>query len=240
MNVKKSSLFGFGLIFSLCVSPVYAFTVDKMVVVGDKKGNGIITLINDENVPLFINMEVDELEIKQGTEIKKKKYTRENLKDWKISLTYQQLVLKPGEKKDIGIRSLCHNMTCDNSQDLMFMLSFMPSKYREGDTKASGVDINYGFSPVYIIPTTEPKYDYTIINHGETLEVRNDSNTMINVLVDSCDGKVTAQCRQKFTVVAGRDKTFNLLKSIQKDDLNIVVSSHDSSYSKRDTIKRRQ
>ncbi len=118
------------------------------------------------------------------------------------------------------------------------MLSFIPSKYQEGERQTSGVDINYGFAPVYIIPTTAPQLNYEILNKGETLEVKNDSNTMINIFIDSCDSRVTAQCRQKLTVLAGREKTFNLLDTIQRDALNIIVNSHDGSYSKAEIIRR--
>ncbi|MHB9955277.1 hypothetical protein [Vibrio campbellii] len=238
MKSKNINVILLSLAFTVFSVPSLAFKVDKMVIVGDEKGNGIITLSNDQNVPLFINTEIDEVNINNGVDIDKVSYSRENLEDWKISLTYQKLILKPGEAKDIGIRSLCHNTTCDNSKDLMFMLSFIPSKYEEGERKASGVDINYGFAPVYIIPTTKPTFDYEIINKGETLEVKNDSNTMISVFIDSCDSRVTAQCRQKLTVLAGRDKTFNLIDTVQRDNLNIIVNSHDGSYSKSDIIRR--
>lgn len=216
-----------------------AFQVDKMVIVGDERGNGIITLTNDESTPLFVETVIDEITIKDGKDIIKKEYTRENLTDWKISLTHQRLVLKEGEVKDVGIRSLCHNTTCDNSQDLMFSLSFLPSKYREeGEEQVSGVEINYGFSPVYIIPTTEPIFDYEIINKGSELEVKNDSNTLINVYLDSCTTEITAQCRQKLTLVAGRHKTFNLVDTIKSDNLRVTVNSHDKSYSVKKVIKR--
>lgn len=215
-----------------------AFQVDKMVIVGDERGNGIVTLTNDENTPLFVETIVDEIKIKDGTEIIKENYTRENLTDWKISLTHQRLVLKKGEEKDIGIRSLCHNTSCDNSRDLMFSLSFLPSKYREEGEQVSGVEINYGFAPVYIIPTTEPTFDYEIINKGSQLEVKNDSNTMIQVYLDSCTTEITAQCRQKLTVLAGRHKTFNLVDTIQSDNLRVTVNSHDKSYSKKQVVKR--
>ncbi|MET2846747.1 hypothetical protein ABXV23_08295 [Vibrio owensii] len=238
MKLKNITLPLLSLAFTVFSVPSQAFKVDKMVIVGDERGNGIITLSNDQGVPLFINTEIDEVSINNGVDIDKVNYSRDNLEDWKISLTYQRLVLKPGEEKDIGIRSLCHNTTCDNSKDLMFMLSFIPSKYQEGERGTSGVDINYGFAPVYIIPTTVPKFDYEILNKGETLEVKNDSNTMINIFIDSCDSQVTAQCRQKLTVLAGRDKTFNLLDTIQRDALDIIVNSHDDSYSKAEIVKR--
>ncbi|HGY9597163.1 TPA: hypothetical protein ACOJPH_004877 [Vibrio campbellii] len=215
-----------------------AFQVDKMVIVGDERGNGIITLTNDEETPLFVEAIVDEIKIKDGTEIIEKEYTRENLTDWKISLTHQRLILKKGEQKDIGIRSLCHNTTCDNSQDLIFTLSFLPSKYREEGETVSGVEVNYGFAPVYVIPTTEPAFEYEIFNKGSELEVKNDSNTMIQVYLDSCTDEITSQCRQKLTVMAGRHKTFKLVDTIQSDNLQVTVKSHDKSYSKKQVIKR--
>ncbi|MEZ8658788.1 hypothetical protein AB4581_11380 [Vibrio cyclitrophicus] len=238
MKFINSTLSFLSLLIACYSVPSYAFKVDKMMVVGDIKGNGIITLTNDQSIPLFINTELDEIKIENGSEINKTPYSRDNIDEWKISLTYQKLVLKPGETKDIGIRSLCRNVTCDNSQDLMFMLSFIPSKYQNSVKGKSGVDINYGFAPIYIIPTTKPEFDYDIINHGENMEVENRSNTMIDIFVDSCDSKITMQCRQKFTVLAGRNKTFNLLDTIQSDELNIIVNSHDGSYSKADIIKR--
>lgn len=238
MKLKNITLSLLSLACGLYSVQSQAFQVDKMVVVGDERGNGIITLTNDENMPLFVETIVDEIKIKDGTEIIKEKYTRENLNDWKISLTHQRLVLKQGEEKDIGIRSLCHNTSCDTSQDLMFSLSFLPSKYREEGEAASGVEINYGFAPVYIIPTTEPTFDYEIINKGGELEVKNDSNTMIQVYLDSCTTEITAQCRQKLTVLAGRHKTFNLVDTIQSDNLRVTVNSHDKSYSKKQVVKR--
>lgn len=216
---------------------VQAFTVDKMVILSDDKGNGIVTLTNDESQPIFVQAKVDELNIVGGDKVEKEQYTRENLNDWKVALTHQKLILNPGEEKDVGIRSLCHNTTCDNSQDLMFMLSFSPTKYRPGEV-VSGVEINYGFAPVYIIPTSVPEFAYELTNEGDSLRVENKSNTLINLFVDSCDAKNSTQCKQKFTVVSGRNKTFPLTQNMQNDDLIITVTSHDRSYLKKETVKR--
>ncbi|WP_039987002.1 hypothetical protein [Vibrio owensii] len=238
MKFKNITLSLLSLACGMYSAQSLAFQVDKMVVVGDTKGNSIITINNDEDTPLFVETVVEEISIKNGTEIIKEEYTRENLDDWKISLTHQRLVLKKGEEKDIGIRSLCHNTTCDNSQDLMFSLTFLPSKYREEGEVASGVEINYGFAPVYIIPTTDPTFDYEIVNKGDELQVKNDSNTMIQVYLDSCTTEITAQCRQKLTVLAGRHKSFNLVDTIQNDNLRVTVRSHDKSYSQKQVVKR--
>ncbi|MCC4784508.1 hypothetical protein BCU33_013095 [Vibrio lentus] len=216
---------------------VQAFSVDKMIIVSDDKGNGIVTLTNDEPQPIFVQAKIDEINIVDGKKVEKKEYTRDNLDDWKVSLTHQKLVLKPGEEKDVGIRSLCHNATCDNSKDLMLLLSFSPSKYRPGEV-ASGVEINYGFAPVYIIPTTQPHYAYELTNNGDSLKVENRSNTMINLFVDACDVGNKIQCKQKFTVVSGRNKTFPLNETMQNNELIITVTSHDRSYSRKETVTR--
>ncbi|MHC0041875.1 hypothetical protein ACGDLY_001290 [Vibrio campbellii] len=238
MKLNELSLSLFSLILLVCSMSAQAFQVDKMVIVSDKKGNGIITLTNDEDTPLFVEAIVEEISIKSGTEISKKKYQRENLDEWKIALTHQKLILKKGEQKDIGIRSLCHNVTCDNTKDLAFSLSFLPSKYRGNGEEFSGVDINYGFAPVYIIPTTAPRYDYKITNKGDKLEVNNNGNTLIQVYLDSCTTEIKSQCRQKFTVLGGRQKIFDLIPTIQNENLRVTVNSHDKSYSKKQVVKR--
>ncbi|MFM2657167.1 fimbrial biogenesis chaperone [Vibrio owensii] len=238
MKIKNISILLLSLAFGFCSMQSYAFQVDKMVIISDERGNGILTLTNDESDPLFVETVVEEIKIKDGTDILKDKYTRENLNDWKISLTHQRLVLKTGEEKDIGIRSLCHNTSCDNSKDLMFSLTFIPSKYREENEEVSGVEINYGFAPVYVIPTTEPVFDYDIINKGDELEVINNSNTMIQLYLNSCTTEVTSQCRQRLTVLAGRHKSFNLVDTIQSDNLSVTINSHDKSYSTKQVVRR--
>ena len=230
-------IIGASLVINILLSvSVHAFSVDKMLLTSDDKGNGVITLTNDEDQALFVQAQIDEIDVSGKGAVKKKPYIRDNISDWKISLTHQRLVLRPGEEKEVGIRSLCHNATCDNSKDLMFMLSFSPSRYDSQTT--GGVEMNYGFSPVYIIPTTNPYYSYELFNNGDSLTVENNSNTMINVFVDACDVNKKEQCLQKFTVVAGRTKSFPLSENIQSNELNITVASHDDSYSKKATIKR--
>ncbi|WP_260869887.1 hypothetical protein [Vibrio chagasii] len=222
-------------IFTICAAMTStasnAFNVDKMIIVSDQKGNGVVTLINEESHPIFVNGKVVEIQVVDGDKIVRNSYTRNNLDDWKISLTHPRLVLRPGEEKDVGIRSLCHNTSCDNSKDLMFMLPFTPSRYKEEGEKLHGVEINYGFSPIYIIPTTKPSLDYKIYNQGENLRIDNKSNTLIYVDVNSCNIDNNVQCKQKFTVMSGRDKTFSLLSGVQREQLNVTVTSYDKSYS---------
>lgn len=230
MRIKSNLFTVFAICAAMTSTAANAFNVDKMVVVADQKGNGVVTLINDELHPIFVDGKVEEIQVVDGDKIVRHSYTRNNLDDWKISLTHPRLVLRPGEEKDVGIRSLCHNTSCDNSKDLMFMLPFTPSRYKEEQEKNHGVEINYGFSPLYILPTTKPSFDYKIYNQGESLRIDNNSNTLIYVDVNSCTVNNNTQCKQSFTVMSGRDKTFSLLSSVQSEQLNITITSYDKSY----------
>ncbi|MEZ9177568.1 hypothetical protein [Vibrio kanaloae] len=239
MNVKYFSV-KCVLLLSLFSSFSYSFNVNKMMVISDENGNGVITLNNDEDRPLFIDGSIQEVEIINGKELVKKDYVRNNIADWKLTLTNSKFVLKPGESKDIGIRSLCHNVSCDTSKDLTFLLPFSPSHYRENDdVKESTVEINYGFAPVFVIPTPNPSYKYEVRNLGEQLLVKNDSNTLINVFIDACSTKNKNYCEQRYTVVAEREKIFSLPSTLQAETLGITVTNHDRSY-KEEYIAERE
>ncbi|MEZ9796917.1 hypothetical protein AB4279_07800 [Vibrio cyclitrophicus] len=237
--MKINTLTMFTICASMISTTVNAFNVDKMFVVADEKGNGIVTLINDEPYSVFVNGRIEQIDVvNNGDSIVRTDYTRSNLDDWKILLTHPRLVLKPGEEKDVGIRSLCHDMSCDDSKDLMFMLPFMPVRYKEDNDEIRGVEIKYGFSPVYVIPTSKPRFDYEIYNEGSQLRIDNDSNTLIDIYVDSCDFDGDKKCKQKFTVVSGRDKTFSLAENMQNEQLKVTVTSYDKKYSKTMNITK--
>ncbi len=218
-----------------------AFYVSSMFVTADDKGNGIITLTNDESRVLFIEATVSEIEITgNGEEILDTKYDRSNIDQWKISVTHPKIVLKPGESKDIGIRSLCHNTTCDDSEDLMFFVTFSPSTFRTDESDASSaVEINYGFSPVFIIPTSKPVFDYDIQYKGDALQVYNKSNTKLTMQIDVCTPERKVNCKRNITLVAGRNKSFPLSEVMRKENkLKVTAYSHDRKYKREHTVIR--
>ncbi|WP_372384025.1 hypothetical protein AB8613_14905 [Vibrio sp. BS-M-Sm-2] len=218
---------------------VNALQLDKMIIVSDKNSNGILTLTNDEDDIIFVDSKVEEISISNGTEIKKKKYTRQNLEDWKISLTNQKLILKPGQEKVVGIRSLCSESKCENDKDLMFLTTFYPSPYLKEENDNSSIQVNFGFAPVYVIPTKNPEFSYELINQGDRLHVINDSNTLINIYANSCEGQNKQACQKMYTVLAGREKSFKLPSVMQSESINVTVTSHDRSYTEKYTLELR-
>lgn len=237
MNMNNHCLTVFVLIL-LCGLRIqaHAFTVDNMFILADDKGNGVVTLHNNDDYPIFITSEVQELQV-HGRDIDRVIYTRDNLKDWKVSLTHGKVILKPGESKDVGIRNLCHNVSCESDKDLMFSLPFSPSPYVTGEDTSSRVQINYGYAPVFIIPTSRPQYDYQLRYKGDQVTVNNNSNTVIYVTLDGCE---TGQkrCKQTYTVIAGREKTFQLLQGMQREVLLATITAHDRRYRVEQRLQR--
>ncbi|HAS6221199.1 hypothetical protein ABRZ68_12025 [Vibrio vulnificus] len=224
------------VVFCCCIffsSQASAFVVDKMLIVSDSKGNGLITLNNDEEKSIFVQSFIEEIAVNDSGNIVKTKYTPENISEWKISMTNYRLIMKPGEIKDIGIRSLCNNVSCDTSRDLMFSLPFIPSTYVEAGEQVSDMNVNFGFSPVYIIPAVEAKIDYDIHRDGNELVINNKSNTLINIYVNACSSKVDSQCKKQFLVVTGRKKSFTLPESFRNKKLDVTVTSHDKKFSRK-------
>lgn len=210
-------------------------TIDKMFIIADKNKNGIVTVANISDSPLFVNANIEEFYVNaKGDDFIKKAYKSENFEDWKISTTLSKLVLQPGESRNVGIRSLCYNITCDDSRDLMFFVTFMPSPYRDPNVSSedlSSMQLNYGFSPVFIIPTDKIEIDYTIRSNSDSITVENKSNTMIYVSIDDCEStNNTKQCYSRLIVVAGRTKTFALNEHVKDKPLKINVSSYNGSY----------
>ncbi len=216
--------------------------VDKMFIIADEKKNGVLTLTNTSDLPLFITATIDEFQLNEdGTEFIRNRYDASNVDSWKISTTQNKLVLHSGESNNIGIRSLCYNVTCDDSRDLMFFVTMMPSPYREPGSEAdagSTMQLNYGFSPVFIMPTNNPSIDYKIKHTDDHIVVENKSNTLLYVSVNSCETSARSMngCFNRYIVVAGRTKAFALNDNAKSTPLSISVASHDGSFSKSETL----
>ncbi|HIF5636115.1 TPA: hypothetical protein ACX3DH_003818 [Vibrio parahaemolyticus] len=222
-------LFFLGM-FSI-VGKSYALSVDSMLLVGDKEGNGVFTLTNDDAYTSYVVGSITKLDV-QGKRIVKTPYNDKNLTSWEITLSHPKLIIEPGLQKNVGIRSLCVN-ECDFEKDHVYQVNFAPSPYSENEGEVPVVALNVGYAPLYIIPAKESKISYSIENRGSTLHVNNTGNTFIRVGIDQCDDKVTRDCRTAFTVLSGREKSFDLPEGTQSDSLNVVVLNHDNSYVRR-------
>lgn len=212
-----------------------ALTIDKMVLVGDKAGNGIFSLTNDLQYTSFITGEITKYDV-DGEIINKTQYTKDNLSDWEITLSNSKIILESGRTKQVGVRSLC-GQTCDFAQDHVYQINFVPTPYAEDGGEAPIVAVNIGYAPLYIIPAAQPDMKFTIKNLGDKIYVENTGNTFFRLGIDQCSVAVTENCRAAFTVLAGRKKYYKLPKNTQSDELKVIIVNHDETFVRRQVIK---
>lgn len=226
--MKKN--FIFGLIFFIS-NIANALSIDTMLLVGDKSGNGVFTLTNDDSYTTYVSGSIIKFDV-QGEEIIRTPYDNSNLMDWEITLTHPQVIIESGLKRNVGVRSLCIG-ECNFDKDRVYQINFAPAPYSENEGEAPVVALNVGYAPLYIIPAHESKVSYNIENNGEYLYVENTGNTFIRVGIDQCTKEIINNCRAAFTVLAGRKKSFLLPEGIQSHTLNAVILNHDSTYVRR-------
>lgn len=213
-----------------------ALSINTMQLVGDKAGNGVFTLTNDLDYTSFVNVNIIKYDV-QGDKIIKTPYTKENLKDWEVTVTHPKMILEPGTTKQVGIRSLC-GKSCDFSRDHVYQVNFSPEPYAETDAEKPSVAINVGYAPLFIIPAEKQDIKYSVKNLGDKIYVENTGNSFVRLGVTMCSQTKTKNCRTAFTVLAGRKKYFDLPANIRGDQLNIIVLNHDNSFVRREVINR--
>lgn len=114
--------------------------------------------------------------------------------------TSPKLILEPGRAKDVGIRSLCYKVKCDSEQDMTFSVVFEPAPYlKKGEMQDNAVQINYGYSVIYVVPAKKSDMKYSITRHGRSLEILNQGNTLLTFVVDCCKSDNEVDCRNPRT-----------------------------------------
>ncbi|QWZ78087.1 hypothetical protein [Aeromonas sp. FDAARGOS 1419] len=212
----------------------HALTVDTMFLISDESGNGVVTLTNDLDKTSYIKTSISEINTDSRGELTRSKYTKENIQQWRVMTTSPQLILEPGRTKDVGIRSLCYKVKCESDKDMTFSVVFEPAPYlKKGEQQENAVQVNYGYSVIYVVPAKTSKMQYSITRKGRTLEILNQGNTMLTFVIDRCKSDNVVNCRSQERVIAGRYKKFELPDYMQSLTLEASIYNHDESYKRQ-------
>lgn len=211
-----------------------AFTVDNMILVANQDNNGVLTITSNSKEPEYVKGFINKIDIVDG-EIKKVKLTKDNLPLWDLALIPNKVILNPGERRRLSMKNLCKK-NCEIGKDRMYQVVLLPTTKDEEEENSVG--INFGYAPVFIIPTSNPKIDYSFSFKNGKLHVNNKSNTMLYVQVDNCTENLTKNCSESYTVVSGRIKDFDVPAGVKKaDSLKLRIASHDYSYNEVEYVK---
>lgn len=217
---------------------VHALRVDTMFLISDQNGNGVVTLTNDLDKPSFIKTSINELTTNDKGEIVRTPYTKDNIESWRVMTTSPKLILEPGRTKDVGVRSLCYKVKCDSDRDMTFSVVFEPAPYlKKGEAQTSAVQVNYGYSVIYVIPAKKSEMQYTISRNGKSIEIFNKGNTMLTFVLDRCKTDNKTNCRVQERVISGRLRKFDLPDYMESVTVEVDIYNHDESYSRKINLK---
>lgn len=204
-----------------------AFTVDNMILVANKDNNGVLTITSNSKEPEYIKGFINKIDVVDG-DIKKVKLTKDNLPLWDLALIPNKVILNPGERRRLSMKNLCKK-NCEIGKDRVYQVVLLPTTKDEEEESAVG--INFGYAPVFIIPTSQPDISYDFSFKDGKLNVNNKSNTMLYVQINNCTESLTKNCSESYTVVSGREKSFEVPAGVKNaDSLKLRVASHDYSY----------
>ncbi|WP_340641773.1 hypothetical protein WAX88_17565 [Photobacterium damselae subsp. damselae] len=221
-------------VLMLCSFTTNAISIDTMLKVADKNGQGTYVVTNDQRSPAFINISLAKVYVKNGNVVKDY-YNKDNLLSWEISATQNKFVLDSGMRKMIGVRALCAD-SCDPNNDSIYAVQFTPSPYKKDGESGNGVSISYGYESIFIIPAKKKSISYSIIKKGSVVNLKNDSNTTLQVFFNQCSDMFKSDCSIKSVLLPGKVRSLTLPKNAQKGDINTIITTVDDEFYKKEVL----
>lgn len=227
----------------ITTTPLSAMAISSLMLTNADQQAGILTLDNTDDITYFLKTSVSKVEIKNN-QIIKIRYTRKNLDNWQIATKPSKLVIEPNMVKDIQIESICGNR-CDRSVDQVFQIHIQPVSYSNEGEEQSKINMLFGFAPYYIIPAKESKIDYQASFDGTNITAKNSGNTMLTLLIDQCENNALdneekkvkqALCKTTFTLLAGRTRVLHLPKTLQGDNVDVIILNHNETFKEEITL----
>lgn len=229
--ISKCRVFLLVLLFAL--APAHAISIDSMMVIADKNGEGTFTIGNGERYRLFVNASLYKGSIEDG-ELKTELYTRKNISDWEITSAPARTILEPGFEKTFRI-SYTKNDLATLQRDKIFQIAFSPVPYLDPTQKTSEtLQISVGFGALFIVPTeSNPPIEYDIVHKGDKLIVTNKGRGFVNFFINGCPRSVyknltnQKDCTSGTLILAGRTASLGLTEDMQAaDKLRLSIRSY--------------
>lgn len=219
-----------------------AITVDSLLKIADENGETSFTVGNNDGRRQFVNAFLYDMKVVDG-EFVTNRYTSENISDWEISVSPARAILDPNFQRGFRIRYTKDLKSLE--VDKLYQVGFIPSPYFKKDEvrdSKSNLAISIGFSAVFVVPTEKDlPVQYKASYLENALVVENTGKSYLNLTVNGCSSPTEQNCKSETLLFAGRKLTVNLTnKMIEKNTLDVTLSTHKSKQRKSFTIRKGQ
>lgn len=233
--MRNTILFIATLFVSLCTN---AFSIDSMVLVSERDGNGVFTLTSTQKQPEYIKGEISQVRVIDGN-LEKFVLTKDNIPMWDLAIIPTKMILNPGERRRVAVKNLCQHDCQGLTQDKVYQIEFTPAHTNDSQEE-SQIGIQMGYAPYFIIPAeiSEVNYDIEYNRDKGALHVNNQSNTLLYLQLDACvEGEIIEKCKNTYTMLAGRIKDIDLSEVfIGHEKLKLKIATYDYSYNETEYV----
>ncbi|WP_050567163.1 hypothetical protein [Vibrio owensii] len=201
-----------------------ALSLERMVEFPQKDGTTIIyTLSNDTNEDLFINTNINELEVNAEGKVIEIPYTTSNVSKWKASLSTTKFILQAGEVKRVTLTSLEPLRVLEHDEG--YIVRFSPEKVSSINNELS---VNYGYGVLSIFESPNTKGAPKVGRNNKGVMINNKSNKLLNVRL--CDPyEKDYECESRGYLLPDRKKNFTLNDNLVGRPIKILINSNDGS-----------
>ncbi|CAK1836153.1 hypothetical protein [Vibrio crassostreae] len=206
--------FLFGLILGNIINyPVHAIAVSSLFEAADPEtGSAEVVIENNDGKDMFVNLSMVKVEYLDGYKTVTT-LNKDNFANWTFSISPSQMILADGEKRTIRMKNLCEGEKCQLEQDEVYAVDITPVPYSDG--KVSSVSVAFGYRVYFMDPASKVQLDYEIERIGQTkFRFNNKSNTMLNVVVNTCNKEFSSDCIYQYKLMSGANRVFKLPKQL--------------------------
>ncbi len=216
--------------WSTCLS---AIEINSMFVVADENGEGSFTIKNTTDKRIFMNVGMFEMNV-VNSEIEKTAYTRDNIKDWKINVRPAKTIIDPGYVKDFKISMKCKS-NCDDTQDQLFQLAFVPTPYFDDEfNEPKVVQMSIGFGALFLNAAKDSPIQYQALFDGRNAIIDNQGDSYLNARLTSCPLETKREakpnCEKSVNVLPGRRLTVALPDGMNKQYVDLHLKTNLDEY----------
>ncbi|TCW20762.1 hypothetical protein [Vibrio crassostreae] len=210
-----------------------AIEINSMFVVADKNGEGSFTIKNTTDKRIFMNVGMFEMNV-VNSEIEKKAYNRDNILDWKINVRPAKTIIDPGYVKDFKVSMKCKNV-CDDNQDQLFQLAFVPTPYFDDEfNEPKVVQMSIGFGALFLNAAKDTPIRYQALFDGQNVTIDNQGDSYLKARLTNCPEGIEREektnCEKTVNVLPGRKLNVELPKGMDKKYVDLHLKTNLDEY----------
>ncbi len=212
-----------------------ALSVDKMIVIANSSDDYVdIRVSNSDDFPVLVNVILTE-----KTDESEKEFDQLKFEDQPVYVDIDELIIDPLSSIKVRINNLSKMLGKTIFKDRIIGVSFIPQSYKDENSKKYSVNILTGFKVWYVLPSNKEglSYDTDINIDNNEMVLINNSDTVIEFVIDSCEIESSNHCREPIIVLSKNKKKVTFPDELKNKEVMVYAKDFNQQYEKKFKVK---